>query len=87
MKSSNEEEQIKSPSSILKNDSPIMQLQQRNSIPIKTLDLNPGSTTTLSDDAKRIIDTLPNLNFMNAKALMFPIRFNSNNNDESTTLY
>lgn len=87
MKSSNEEEQITSPSSILTNDSPIIAQQQRNSIPIKTMDLYPGSTTTLNDDAKRIIDSLPNLSFMSAKALMFPIRFNSNNNDESTTLY
>jgi hypothetical protein len=87
MKSSNEDDQIISPSSIIKSDSPIIQLQQRHSIPIKTLDLNPGSTTTLNDDAKRIIDTLPNLSFMSAKALMFPIRFNANNNDESTTLY
>lgn len=51
------------------------------------MDLFPGSTTTLNDDAKRIIDTLPNLNFMSAKALMFPIRFNASNNDESATLY
>jgi hypothetical protein len=51
------------------------------------MDLFPGSTTILNDDAKRIIDTLPNLSFMSAKALMFPIRFNTNNNDESTTLY
>jgi len=83
-KSSNEEE---SPSSIRKTDSPIIPLQQRNSIPIKTMDLFPGSTTTLNDDAKRIIDTLPNLSFMSAKALMFPIRFNTNTNDETPTLY
>jgi hypothetical protein len=87
MKSSNEDENITSPSSIQINDSPIIQQQQRRSIPIKTTDLYPGSTTTLNDDTKRIIDTLPNLSFMSAKALMFPIRFNANNNDESTTLY
>jgi hypothetical protein len=51
------------------------------------MDLFPGSTTTLNDDAKRIIDTLPNLSFMSAKALMFPIRFNTNTNDDSTSLY
>ena len=82
-KSPNENE---SPSTVLRNDSPVI-LQQRHSIPIKTMDLFPGSTTTLNDDAKRIIDTLPNLSFMSAKALMFPIRFNTNPNDESTTLY
>ncbi len=90
MKSSNEEEQTTSRSSIqLINDSPIIPTSARTSIPIKTMDLYPGSTTTttLNDDAKRIIDTLPNLSFMSAKALMFPIRFNANNNDESTTLY
>jgi len=86
MKSSNEEEQITSPTSIQRNDSPVIQ-QQRHSIPIKTNDLYPGSTTTLNDDAKRIVDSLPNLNFMSAKSLMFPIRFNANNNDGSTTLY
>ncbi|CAF0871111.1 unnamed protein product [Adineta steineri] len=78
-KSSNEEEHTSSSSgSIQRNESPIV----RHSAPIKTIDLFPGSTTTLTDDAKRIIDTLPNLSFMSAKALMFPIRFNANNNDE-----
>jgi hypothetical protein len=85
-KTSNDDEHISSPSSSQRNDSPIIQ-QQKHSIPIKTVDLFPGSTTILNDDAKRIIDTLPNLSFMSAKALMFPIRFNANNNDESTTLY
>ncbi|CAF0787426.1 unnamed protein product [Rotaria sp. Silwood1] len=90
-KSFNEDEQTTTPSSTQGTDSPIIQRQQQkqqsNSIPIKTMDLFPGSTTILNDDAKRIIDSLPNLNFMSAKALMFPIRFNANNNDESTTLY
>jgi hypothetical protein len=93
MKSSTEEEQTTSPSSIHIHDSPIIPQQlltspARTSIPIKTMDLCPGSTTALNDDAKRIIDTFPNLSFMSAKALMFPVRFNANNNnDESTTLY
>ncbi len=87
IKSSNDEELTTSPSSISRNDSPIIQSQQRQSMPIKTMDLYPNSTTTLNDDAKRIIETFPNLSFMSAKALMFPIRFNANNNDESTTLY
>ncbi|CAF3360470.1 unnamed protein product [Rotaria socialis] len=88
-KSSNEDEHITSLSSLPRNDTPIIQStqQQSHSIPIKTSDLFPGSTTTLTDDAKRIIDNLPNLSFMSAKALMFPIRFNSNTNDESATLY
>ena len=81
MKSPTEEEHITSPSSSQRTDSPIIP-QAKSSIPIKTVDLIPGSTTIISDDAKRIIDTLPNLSFMNAKALMFPIRFNANNNDE-----
>jgi len=78
-KSPNESEQIT-------NESPIIS-SQRSSIPIKTTDLSPNSTTTLNDDAKRIIDSLPNFNFMSAKALMFPVRFNANNNEESTSLY
>ena len=68
------------------NESPIVPTQ-RSSIPIKTMDLFPGSTTTLNDDAKRILDSLPNLSFMSAKALMFPVRFNGSNHDESTSLY
>lgn len=87
IKNSNEEEQTTSLSSTQSNDSPIIPQPQKQSIPIKTMDLYPGSTTTLNDDAKRIIDNLPNLSFMSAKALMFPIRFNSNTNDESPTLY
>jgi len=68
-----------------RNSSPI--LQQQRSTPIKTIGLFPGSTTatTVNDDAKRIIDSLPNLSFMSAKALMFPIRFNGTNDETSTT--
>ncbi|CAF2325116.1 unnamed protein product [Rotaria sp. Silwood2] len=88
VKSLSEDEQTTSPASIQRTDSPIIQRQQQShSIPIKTMDLFPGSTTILNEDAKRIIDSLPNLSFMSAKALMFPIRFNANNNDESTTSY
>ncbi|CAF2062360.1 unnamed protein product [Rotaria magnacalcarata] len=88
-KASNEDEHITTLSSLPRNDTPTIQStqQQSHSIPIKTIDLFPGSTTTLNDDAKRIIDNLPNLSFMSAKALMFPIRFNPNTNDESATLY
>ncbi|CAF0817669.1 unnamed protein product [Adineta ricciae] len=81
MKSPTEEEHITSPSSSQATDSPIIP-QAKSAIPIKTVDLFPGSTTIISDDAKRIMDTLPNLSFMSAKALMFPVRFNANNNDE-----
>ena len=81
-KSFNEEEQTAS--SIHNSETPILQ-QQSHSRTIKTMDLFFGSTTTLNDDAKRIIDTLPNLSFMSAKALMFPLRFNANNNDEEST--
>jgi hypothetical protein len=57
-------------------------------IPIRTMDLYPGSTTTtLNDDAKRILDSLPNFSFMNAKALMFPVRLNGTNHDESPSLF
>lgn len=89
-KSSNEDEQFTSLSSVQTNDSPIIQPPQTQSTPIKTIGLFPGSTTApaaLSDDAKRIIDSFPNLSFMSAKALMFPIRFNANSNEESTGLY
>ena len=88
MKSSGEVEPTSSIRS--SDDSPIIpQPSTRTSIPIKTMDLYPGSTTTattINDDAKRIIDSLPNLSFMSAKALMFPIRFNANT-DESNSLY
>ncbi|UJR33324.1 hypothetical protein I4U23_020774 [Adineta vaga] len=82
--STEEEQNTTLPSSIRTMESPIIpqQLTQKHSVPIKTVDLFPGATTIISDDAKRIIDTLPNLSFMSAKALMFPIRFNANNNDE-----
>lgn len=88
LKSSGEVEQTSS--SISSNDSPIIpQPIARTSIPIKTIDLYPGSTTTttINEDAKRIIDNLPNLSFMSAKALMFPIRFNANNDESSSSLY
>ncbi|CAF0860172.1 unnamed protein product, partial [Didymodactylos carnosus] len=59
--------------------------------PIKTTGLFPGSssssiTTINNDEAKRILDSLPNLSFMSAKNLMFSVRLNGGN-DETTSLY
>ena len=86
VKSSHEEESIVAVPASHANESPVVPTQ-RPSIPIKTVDLFPGSTTKLNDDAKRIIESLPNFSFMSAKALMFPVRFNGTTHDESTTLY
>lgn len=86
IKSGPESERSASPATSLSNESSIVPTQ-RSSIPIKTMDLFPGSTTTLNDDTKRILDSLPNLSFMSAKALMFPVRFNGTNHDESTSLF
>ena len=80
------EDDRRSSSSVLSNNENQLTTSQRSSVPIKTVDLHPGSTTTaLNEDAKKILDSLPNLSFMSAKALMFPVRFNGATQNESNS--
>jgi hypothetical protein len=43
-------------------------------MPIKTVNLFPGSTTVLNEDPKPVVNTIPNFSSMSPKALMSSIQ-------------
>ncbi|CAF1220519.1 unnamed protein product [Adineta ricciae] len=60
-----------------RNSSPNPSLQSTS---IKTMDLFPGSTTMITDDAKVVQETVPSLTFINPKALLLSTQANTESN-------
>ncbi|CAF1621940.1 unnamed protein product [Adineta ricciae] len=60
-----------------RNSSPNPSLQSTS---IKTMDLFPGSTTMTTDDAKIVQETVPNLTYINPKALLLSTQANAESN-------
>lgn len=52
----------------------------QHSSSIKTIDLFPGSTTMPTDDTKIVQENVPNLTFINPKALLLSTQANTESN-------